>query len=74
MFKRMLSSAVTTASAAGTNAATNKKPVSVFFEVATKAADAAVVPLGRIHFQLFSDVTPKTAENFRALCTGEKGA
>jgi len=40
----------------------------VFFEVEHDG-----VPLGRIEFGLFGKTTPKTVENFRALCTGEKG-
>jgi len=43
-------------------------PVRVFFDM---TADGA--PVGRITIELRDDVTPKTAENFRALCTGEKG-
>ena len=40
----------------------------VFFDM---TADGKA--LGRITMELFDDVVPKTAENFRALCTGEKG-
>eukprot|EP01018_Ginkgo_biloba_P029424 Gb_41343 [translate_table: standard] len=40
----------------------------VFFDMLIGKAKA-----GRVMIELFSDVTPKTAENFRCLCTGEKG-
>uniref|UniRef100_A0A7S2SDT5 Peptidyl-prolyl cis-trans isomerase n=1 Tax=Mucochytrium quahogii TaxID=96639 RepID=A0A7S2SDT5_9STRA len=38
----------------------------VFFDVRIGGS-----PEGRIRFEVFNDVVPKTAENFRQLCTGE---
>jgi len=40
----------------------------VFFDITLDDS-----PIGRIVMELRSDAVPKTAENFRALCTGEKG-
>lgn len=40
----------------------------VFFDVEIKGK-----PVGRIEFVLFTDVSPRCAENFRQFCTGESG-
>lgn len=45
----------------------NKRP-RVFFDIAVGGVNK-----GRVAFELYNDIVPKTAENFRALCTGEKG-
>lgn len=57
--------AVNFSTATLTHRMTNSK---VFFDIT-----AGGQPKGRIAFLLYNDVVPKTAENFRALCTGEKG-
>ncbi|XP_044522273.1 peptidyl-prolyl cis-trans isomerase F, mitochondrial-like [Gracilinanus agilis] len=46
---------------------TTKNPL-IYLDVGAKEE-----PLGRMVLELKADVVPKTAKNFRALCTGEKG-
>ncbi|KAI1773543.1 cyclophilin-like domain-containing protein [Hypoxylon cercidicola] len=50
------------------SSAETKKRSYVFFDITIGDK-----PEGRITFELYDDIVPKTAENFRALCTGEKG-
>lgn len=50
----------------------------VFFELEVRGHELLGRPgqleaSGRLEFELFMDVVPRTAENFRCLCTGERG-
>jgi hypothetical protein len=56
------------ADAAGGTIAGGENRPTVFFDITIDGSQA-----GRIVMELFTDVTPKTSDNFRALCTGEKG-
>eukprot|EP00745_Piridium_sociabile_P038208 TRINITY_DN69752_c0_g1_i1.p1 TRINITY_DN69752_c0_g1~~TRINITY_DN69752_c0_g1_i1.p1 ORF type:complete len:177 (-),score=22.07 TRINITY_DN69752_c0_g1_i1:107-637(-) len=47
---------------------TEKENPRVFFEISVDNEC-----FGRVEFELYKDACPQTAENFRALCTGEKG-
>ncbi|PFH61138.1 hypothetical protein XA68_18145 [Ophiocordyceps unilateralis] len=53
---------------ASSSSSSDKSRPRVFFDVTIGGK-----PVGRITMELYSDLVPKTAENFRCLCTGEKG-
>uniref|UniRef100_A0A8I3NGH1 Peptidyl-prolyl cis-trans isomerase n=1 Tax=Canis lupus familiaris TaxID=9615 RepID=A0A8I3NGH1_CANLF len=52
----------------GATLAVQPWPIPVFFDI-TRDTE----PSGRVSLELFADKAPKTAENFRALSTGERG-
>ncbi|XP_039207104.1 probable inactive peptidyl-prolyl cis-trans isomerase-like 6 [Crotalus tigris] len=45
-----------------------KKHMFVFMEIAIQE-----VSIGKLLFELYSDICPRTCHNFKCLCTGEKG-
>ena len=51
----------------------NQENPQTFFDITIGNEGEEGFQSGRVVFELFADV-PKTCENFRALCTGEKGS
>lgn len=61
-YEKMASSSATASN--GIDSA-GQRPI-VFFDL-----NVGETSVGRLKMELFSDIVPKTAENFRQLCTGE---
>ena len=51
----------------------DKENPQVYFDIGIGEPGTEDYEKGRVTFELFPKEVPKTAENFRALCTGEKG-
>mmetsp|Transcript_52412 Transcript_52412/g.94093 ORF Transcript_52412/g.94093 Transcript_52412/m.94093 type:complete len:317 (-) Transcript_52412:22-972(-) len=70
----------TSTASSSRSGATAKMPnPQVFLEVEVRGPEllgraGKLEASGRLEFELFADAVPKTAENFRCLCTGERGA
>ncbi|KAK2883434.1 hypothetical protein Q8A67_017071 [Cirrhinus molitorella] len=67
-FRRVFTDCQSRMSQANTEALSQESNPVVFFNITIDGEDA-----GRVVMELFAHIVPKTAENFRALCTGEMG-